>query len=124
MCIGQNKREFETTLQQDINRALKLKYFYTQDSYELEEEEMYANITHKMGSQAAQKFATILTHKIPPLKEIPEHLVCTISSELFTDPVTLSSGFTYDRPSILSHFNFNGYIDPITSKPISQDFIV
>ena len=38
----------------------------------------------------------------PTLQElrVPEYLVCVISGEVMSDPVTLESGRTYDRASI------------------------
>ena len=36
--------------------------------------------------------------------EVPEHLLCPISYELFRDPVILGSGRTYERKCILAEF--------------------
>ena len=33
--------------------------------------------------------------------EVPFHLLCVISDELMTEPVILSSGFTYEKEVIL-----------------------
>lgn len=48
------------------------------------------------------------------VKEIPEYLLCRITDDLMEDPVILSSGFTYEKKAILSHFDKNGYFDPVT----------
>jgi len=41
-----------------------------------------------------------------------------------TDPVILSSGFTYERAAILKHFSINGYTDPMTRSKICPDIII
>ena len=42
----------------------------------------------------------------PKQKElfVPEHLICVISGELMTDPVTIESGRTYERSQIVKVF--------------------
>ena len=40
------------------------------------------------------------------------------------DPVFLSSGHTYDREAVLSHFKENGHKDPKTGQPVSSEFLV
>jgi len=47
-------------------------------------------------------------------REIPEFLLCRITDDLMQEPVLLSSGFTYEKAAILTHFNKNGYYDPVT----------
>lgn len=39
------------------------------------------------------------------------------------DPVTLSSGFSYEKEAIYKHFQFNGLTDPITREIINKDSI-
>lgn len=36
--------------------------------------------------------------------EVPDYLVCRITDELMNEPVTLQSGFTYEKEQILKHF--------------------
>lgn len=36
------------------------------------------------------------------------------------EPVTLSSGFTYEKASIMKHFEINGYVDPMTRESVEQ----
>jgi len=40
------------------------------------------------------------------------------------DPVTLSSGFTYERAAIQKHFHMNGYTDPITREKVCPDIMI
>ena len=39
-------------------------------------------------------------------------------------PVLLSSGYTYDKESIIQHFKSNGVKDPITRKDITTEPIM
>lgn len=39
-------------------------------------------------------------------------------------PVLLSSGYTYDKDSIIQHFKTNGVKDPITRKEITSEPIM
>ena len=45
--------------------------------------------------------------------------MCKITDELFKDPVVLSSGFTYEREFIVSHFKHNGQNDPLTREEVN-----
>lgn len=57
--------------------------------------------------------------------EIPEYLICPISREIMDDPITVSSGVTYDRQSLKSYFVSKGnpitLECPITRLPIRQN---
>ncbi|PKU70555.1 U-box domain-containing protein 26 [Dendrobium catenatum] len=63
----------------------------------------------------------------PPLDlvgvQIPYHFRCPISLELMRDPVTVSTGQTYDRPSIESWFAMGNTTCPVTRCPL-PDFTV
>ena len=55
----------------------------------------------------------------------PEHLICPISRIMFRDPVVVvESGHTYERESILAHFDRNGPKEPLTGKLLEQDKLV
>ncbi|XP_048136064.1 U-box domain-containing protein 21-like isoform X2 [Rhodamnia argentea] len=51
---------------------------------------------------------------------IPNHFLCPISLELMTDPVTLSSGITYDRESIERWLEAGNFTCPVTNKVLSS----
>lgn len=52
--------------------------------------------------------------------EIPSYFVCPISMQLMKDPVTISTGITYDRQSIEKWlFSFNNATCPVTRHPLS-----
>ena len=35
---------------------------------------------------------------------VPDHMLCLISQDLMTDPVTIESGKTYERANIVQYF--------------------
>ncbi|XP_010069442.1 U-box domain-containing protein 21 [Eucalyptus grandis] len=51
---------------------------------------------------------------------IPNHFVCPISLELMRDPVTLSSGITYDRESIERWLEAGNFTCPVTNVVLSS----
>lgn len=53
--------------------------------------------------------------------EIPNHFLCPISLDLMKDPVTLSSGITYDRENIETWLEAGNFTCPVT-KQILQSF--
>lgn len=40
------------------------------------------------------------------------------------DPVFTPDGITYERQSLLDHFNRNGYFDPISRRPCTEKQLV
>ena len=48
--------------------------------------------------------------------EIPNHFLCPISLDLMKDPVTLSSGITYDRESIETWLEAGNFTCPVTNQ--------
>ncbi|CAJ1967269.1 unnamed protein product [Sphenostylis stenocarpa] len=54
--------------------------------------------------------------------DVPPFFVCPISLELMKDPVTVSTGITYDRPSIEKWlFASNNDTCPVTKQPLLPD---
>ncbi|XP_074287339.1 E3 ubiquitin-protein ligase CHIP [Silene latifolia] len=56
--------------------------------------------------------------------EVPDHLCCKITLDLFRDPVIAPSGFTYERAVILDHLQKVGKFDPITHEPLRPSQLV
>ncbi|XAR59623.1 Ubiquitin--protein ligase [Bertholletia excelsa] len=51
--------------------------------------------------------------------EVPHHFLCPISMQLMRDPVTVSTGITYDRHSIETWlFSYRKRICPVTKQPM------
>ncbi|GMI99492.1 hypothetical protein like AT5G37490 [Hibiscus trionum] len=48
--------------------------------------------------------------------EIPRHFICPIALDLMKDPVTLSSGITYDRESIEKWLEDGNFTCPVTNQ--------
>ena len=40
------------------------------------------------------------------------------------NPVTLSSGITYEKEAIIAYFANNGFIDPITNETVDQTILL
>ncbi|KAG6555752.1 hypothetical protein Mapa_002992 [Marchantia paleacea] len=51
--------------------------------------------------------------------EVPDHLCCTITMEIFRDPVVTPSGITYERAALDEHMKKVGFFDPLTRAPLS-----
>lgn len=56
--------------------------------------------------------------------EIPDHLCCKITMDIYRDPVISTSGITYERAAILDHLRKVGHFDPITRAPLTAAQIV
>ncbi|XP_054787930.1 U-box domain-containing protein 21-like [Prosopis cineraria] len=51
---------------------------------------------------------------------IPNHFICPVSLDLIKDPVTLSTGITYDRESIERWFEQGNFTCPVTNQILSS----
>ncbi|EFJ37662.1 ubiquitin-protein ligase, PUB61 [Selaginella moellendorffii] len=56
--------------------------------------------------------------------EIPEHLCCKITMDVFRDPVITPSGVSYERAVLLEHLRKVGKFDPWTRAPLEPEQIV
>nr|XP_016480952.1 PREDICTED: E3 ubiquitin-protein ligase CHIP-like [Nicotiana tabacum] len=56
--------------------------------------------------------------------EVPDHLCCKITLDIFRDPVITPSGVTYERAVILDHLQKVGKFDPITREPLYTSQLV
>lgn len=87
-------------------------------------ETMYANVEEKISIQA--RLAHVLSFKAQlndiVVDDTRKRLCCPISLELMEDPITVSSGITFDRRSLEGWFNSMGNplqaVCPITRLPI------
>lgn len=57
-------------------------------------------------------------------REIPDAYLDKISFNIMHDPVFTPDGITYERQSLLDHFNKNGNFDPITRRPCTEKQLV
>lgn len=56
--------------------------------------------------------------------EVPCHFLCPISLRLMRDPVTISTGITYDRESIEKWlFTFNNTCCPVSKQPLFDSYL-
>lgn len=76
-----------------------------------------ATIAHSARLDLLGKVFTKVAEDDTPT-EVPDYLRCTITLEIFHDPVITPSGVTYERAVILDHLQKVGKFDPITRKPL------
>ena len=55
---------------------------------------------------------------------MPDYLLCRITDELMDEPVTLQSGFTYEKCEIMKHFKTNGNFDPMTREEVDPSVLL
>ncbi|CAL5195428.1 unnamed protein product [Lathyrus oleraceus] len=56
--------------------------------------------------------------------EIPDHLCCRITLDIFHDPVITPSGLTYERAVLLDHLQKVGGFDPITREHLDPSQLI
>lgn len=56
--------------------------------------------------------------------EVPDHLCCKISYDIFYDPVITPTGITYERAVIVDHLQKVGNFDPVTREPLDQSQLI
>jgi len=56
--------------------------------------------------------------------EIPEHLCCKITMDIFRDPVITPSGVTYERAILYEHLRKVGKFDPLTRATLYLNQVV
>ncbi|GAA5816321.1 hypothetical protein MFLAVUS_009847 [Mucor flavus] len=57
-------------------------------------------------------------------REIPDAYLDKISFNIMHDPVFTPDGITYERQSLLDHFQRNGNFDPITRRPCTEKQLI
>ncbi|XP_010908212.1 E3 ubiquitin-protein ligase CHIP isoform X2 [Elaeis guineensis] len=56
--------------------------------------------------------------------EVPDHLCCKITLDIFRDPVITPSGITYERAVLLDHLQKVGKFDPVTRELLEPHQLV
>ncbi|KAL3688290.1 hypothetical protein R1sor_014599 [Riccia sorocarpa] len=56
--------------------------------------------------------------------EVPDHLCCKITMDIFRDPVITPSGVTYERATLVEHLRKVGKFDPVTRTALTTEQIV
>lgn len=71
---------------------------------------------------ASDSFVSVMrtsnVHSVLCVTNVPEEFLDLISAEIMVDPITLCSGHTYDRDSIMTWVTKNGHVDPITKEQL------
>ncbi|KAL4466672.1 hypothetical protein ABPG72_016789 [Tetrahymena utriculariae] len=131
LCAGQNKQVFEKDLSKYILRAKKLLYF---KNIEIEQEKIKKEIdqlktlltqqslNQKYVYEIIQKAEECYQKNAKKVKnEVPDHLCCPITMNLYEDPIITQYGFSYERQALLQHFKLNGDVDPIARKSVNRN---
>ncbi|KAK4492175.1 hypothetical protein RD792_018042 [Penstemon davidsonii] len=106
-------------LKEECEAALKEKHFLNHKEGSIDENE---------GSNLEQLealrriFNKAAEDDIPT--EVPDHLCCKITLDIFRDPVITPSGITYERAVILNHLQKVGEFDPVTRAPLYSSQLV
>ena len=58
----------------------------------------------------------------PPTPELPEEVLCPITTELMVDPVFTADGHTYERKSIELWLT-KKHTSPLTGEPLAHTFL-
>ncbi|KAL6857140.1 hypothetical protein ACP4OV_018522 [Aristida adscensionis] len=56
--------------------------------------------------------------------DVPDHLCCKITLDIFRDPVITPSGITYERAVLLDHLHTVGKFDPVTREALEPHQLV
>eukprot|EP00252_Welwitschia_mirabilis_P007392 TRINITY_DN1869_c0_g1_i1.p1 TRINITY_DN1869_c0_g1~~TRINITY_DN1869_c0_g1_i1.p1 ORF type:complete len:295 (+),score=34.62 TRINITY_DN1869_c0_g1_i1:205-1089(+) len=75
----------------------------------------WLEILHRVFNKAAENDTP---------SEVPEHLCCNITLEIFRDPVITPSGITYERAALMEHLRKIGNFDPVTREPLQAEQLV
>lgn len=61
-----------------------------------------------------------------PLKMIvpPSSFICFITGQIMTDPIFLTSGYSYEREAFVSFMKENGPVDPKTGQSVDPNIVV
>ncbi|KAE8671163.1 E3 ubiquitin-protein ligase CHIP [Hibiscus syriacus] len=112
-----SKRSWELqSLMEACETALREKYFLDDQPEGFLDE---AGVSHIKQLDALRRvFRKVGEADIPG--EVPDHLCCKITFDIFRDPVITPSGVTYERAVILEHLQKVGKFDPITREPLDQ----
>ncbi|CAK7349414.1 unnamed protein product [Dovyalis caffra] len=109
------KRSWELqSLKEACESALEEKHFLD-DS---ETEGSHLNQLELLG----QVFRKAAEDDLP--SEVPDHLCCKITLDIFRDPVITPSGLSYERQVLLDHLEKVGRFDPITREPLDPSQLV
>jgi hypothetical protein len=116
----------QTSLEPDAERlmfsALYVQHTKTKSKYVKRNKELVARNNELVAENkelVAENLA--LKQQIQQISELREHdLKCSISCEVFRDPVILRDGHTYERVDIEQWFNMGNTTSPLTNQVINR----
>ena len=115
------KRSWELqNLKEACESALKEKQFLDAPLEGFSDEAANSNL--EILEALEQLFSKAAEADIPT--EVPDHLCCNITLDIFRDPVITPSGVTYERAILLNHLEQVGKFDPVTREPLEPSQLV
>ncbi|KAI8574196.1 hypothetical protein RHMOL_Rhmol01G0336300 [Rhododendron molle] len=109
------------TLKEACEFALEEKLFL--DTCPMEGFSDEATIAHSAQLELLRKVFTKAAED-DTTTEVPDYLRCSITFDIFRDPVITPSGVTYERAVILDHLRRGKNFDPITRKPLYESELI
>ncbi|KAF3340816.1 E3 ubiquitin-protein ligase CHIP [Carex littledalei] len=73
-------------------------------------------------SELKEVFRKAVLPDVP--SEVPDHLCCKITLDIYRDPVITPSGITYERAVLLEHLHKVGKFDPVTREALEPSQLV
>ena len=134
-AVDMSKREGKPkAFQDDVRRALRdaRKAHWAEDAHRRDAEldaarDLAAGLLQSVGNEAASRIvdAALAAAKARDggAREIPDHLCCRISREIFFDPVVTPHGHSFERSCIEAHLR-NSSTCPLTRMPLRHDELV
>ncbi|KAI8369815.1 hypothetical protein EDC96DRAFT_503481 [Choanephora cucurbitarum] len=90
-----------------------------------EDQEAIDTINYHIDERLS-KIETVFVHskENSMRREIPEAYLDKISFNIMHDPVFTPDGITYERQSLIDHFQRNGSFDPISRRPCTEQQLI
>ncbi|XP_024975276.1 E3 ubiquitin-protein ligase CHIP [Cynara cardunculus var. scolymus] len=102
-------------LEESCEIALKEKHLHDVSQNEGSTDEVPDSTSEQL---AALKLVFKKAAETDTPREVPDHLCCKITLDIFRDPVITPSGLTYERSVILDHLEKVGAFDPVTRESL------
>ena len=128
LCSSQNVRQLENALNIRVLRAQKLKWYLEKERYESELAEAEQSfrgrvaadttLSEEQRQQLLTDWSSLLNNRYEVKGVIPSYLCCPLSGQLFSDPVLLSSGNSFERATAAVRLQ-GSCCDPLTGDALA-----
>lgn len=122
-CTNQDKRGFHGDIKHVYLTCRKIKWFKEQEVKEEKNTKLLAYLDKINAPEDMKATVEKVVESTQVEREVPDHFVCPITYQLYTDPVILSSGQTYERKPIMKYLHDHNGNDPLTNEKVGKDII-